>query len=536
MVMEKGRVRYPIGQQSFRKLREDKCVYVDKTRYISELLWTSNFIFLSRPRRFGKSLLLSTIEAYFRGEKELFEGLWLGEHETEWKQYPVLHFDMTNTLGQNAAQMTDYLLSCCKVYENSYGLEVEETTDIGRRFSTLIKAVKEKANQRVVILIDEYDKGILETMDDPERLEPMSVVLRAFYSQPKAMSAYVQFCMITGVSRFPNYTLFSGPNNLTDISMNQDFASICGITQEELKENFEPGINAIAQSHGWTVDDTIEALRLKYDSYRFTRGQEKVYNPYSLLNAFSTRELDDFWIKSGTSKVFVKYLSQSTFDLLELQDLWVTKRRIEDIFKKDDSIPLLYQTGYLTIADTRGDLFRLAIPNGEVRNALVEELLPRYTGISEDRLPILLQNLREKLNAGDAEGWIRELQAFIAKIPYHLFSTPRKSKDGDEDFGISHLEATYHIIVNIIFQMMSVEARSEIAVSGGRIDMVIETHRYVYVIEYKLDGTPREALMQIDDKGYLLSWRADDRQVIKIGIVFSSRTHTISSWKVTKAT
>ncbi|MCD8386171.1 MAG: ATP-binding protein [Bacteroidales bacterium] len=531
--MKLDRVRYPIGEQSFRKLREDGCVYVDKTHFIPELLWTSNFIFLSRPRRFGKSLLLSTIEAYFRGEKELFDGLWLGEHETEWTQYPVLHFDMTNTICKDAEQMNEYLLSRCEAYEVEYDLNLKPTTDLGVRFSNLIKGVKEKTGTRVVILIDEYDKGILETMDDPKRLEEMSVILRGFYSQPKAMSECVRFCMVTGVARFPNYTLFSGPNNLTDISMNKKFATLCGITQEEMLANFESGIEDIADDHDWSFDDTVEALRLKYDSYRFTRSKEKVYNPFSLLNAFTTTELDDFWVKSGTSKVFVKYLSNANFDLLELQDLWVNKKRMEDIFKKNDSIPLLFQTGYLTIVDTRGDLFRLAIPNGEVRSALVEELIPRYTGISEDQLPVKLQNLREKLWSGDVEDWIVELQSIIGKIPHHLFVKPKKSEEeAEEDFRITHLEATYHIIVNIIFQMVSIEARSEIAVSGGRIDMVIENKRYVYVIEYKLDGTPEEALKQIDEKGYLLSWSADGRQVFKIGIVFSSKNHTISSWKV----
>ncbi|MCC8114646.1 MAG: ATP-binding protein [Bacteroidales bacterium] len=531
--MKTERVRYPIGIQSFSKLRQSGCRYVDKTHFIPELLWTSDFIFLSRPRRFGKSLLLSTLEAYFQGEKELFKGLWIEEHETEWKRYPVLRFDMTNTEGQSAEQMRSYLLKCCKTYEIYYSIDADDTDDIGVRFSNLIREVKEKTDTRVVILIDEYDKGILETMDDQKRWEAMSIVLRAFYSQPKAMDEYVRFCMITGVARFPNYTLFSGPNNFTDISMNKKFASICGITQEELLENFESGINDIADNHDWSFDDTVEALRLKYDSYRFTRSHEKVYNPFSLLNAFTTTELDDFWVKSGTSKVFVKYLSNANFDLLELQDLWVNKRRMEDIFKKNDSIPLLFQTGYLTIADTRGDLFRLAIPNGEVRSALVEELIPRYTGISEDKLPIKLQNLKEKINDGDIDGWIVELQSIIGKIPYHLFAKPKKSEEeAEEELHISHLETTYHIIVNIIFQMVSIDARSEIAVSGGRIDMVIENKNYVYVIEYKLDGTPEEALRQIDDKGYLIPWSADGRQVFKIGIVFSSQTHSISSWKV----
>lgn len=531
--MEK-RVKYPLGQQSFRNVRESGCLYVDKTHYIPELMWTSDFIFLSRPRRFGKSLLLSTLECYFRGEKELFEGLTIYEEEKEWVKYPVLHFDMSRCNGQSAEGMKAFLFSQLKYYENKYEVLAESNTDdVGVYFSSLIEAVSRKMGQKVVILIDEYDKGITEIMDDPVRLEEMSIVLRAFYSQPKAMSKYVRFSMITGVSRFPNYTLFSGPNNYTDISLNENFAGICGITQQELQENFSQGLRILSERKGWTMEETIEELRLKYDSYRFTASLEKVYNPYSLLYVFTDNRLSNYWIKSGISKVFVKYLSNTNFDLLELQDLWVNQARMEDIFRKDDKIPLLFQTGYLTIVDTRGDdLYRLAIPNGEVRSTLLEQLLPRYTGINENELPIKFHSLKEKLTHGDITGWIKELQSIIAKIPSHLFAKPKKheAEEDSELARISHLEATYHIIVNIIFQMISVDAHSEIAVSGGRIDMVAETLKYVYVMEFKLDGTPEEALRQIDDKGYHLSWVPDGRKVYKIGIVFSSTTRTIIAW------
>lgn len=532
--MEK-RVRYPLGQQNFRKVRESGSLYVDKTHYIPELMWTSDFIFLSRPRRFGKSLLLSTLESYFRGEKELFEGLAIYEEEKDWGRYPVLHFDMSRCNGQSAEGMRAFLFSQLKSYEQEYEIVAESNTDdVGVYFSSLIKAVSQKVGRKVVILIDEYDKGVTEIMDDPVRLEAMSIVLRAFYSQPKAMSKYVHFSMITGVTRFPNCTLFSGPNNYTDISLNENFAGICGITQQELQDNFSQGLRVLGERKGWSMEETVEELRLKYDSYRFTASHEMVYNPYSLLYVFTDNRLSNYWIKSGISKVFMKYLSDANFDLLELQDLWVNQARMEDIFRKDDNIPLLFQTGYLTIVDTRGDdLYRLAIPNGEVRSTLLEQLLPRYTGINENELPLKFHNLKEKLTHGDIDGWIRELQTIIAKIPSYLFTKPKKTEEEEDSelARISHLEATYHIIVNIIFQMLSVDARSEIAVSGGRIDMVAEALKYVYVMEFKLDGAPEEALRQIDDKGYHLSWNAEDRKVFKIGIVFSSTTRTISTWE-----
>ncbi|MCD8386581.1 MAG: ATP-binding protein [Bacteroidales bacterium] len=532
--MIENRVRYPIGEQDFKKLRENGCVYVDKTYLIPELTWGGGFLFLARPRRFGKSLLLSTLHYYFDGAKELFEGLWIGEHEKEWKRYPVLHFDMSRCAAQSADEMKGFLHRRLEEYEKKYEIGPNgNIEDVGERFSILIQSISEKAECNVVILIDEYDKGILETMDDPARLEDMSIILRAFFSQPKAMSKYVHFCMVTGVARFPNYTLFSGPNNLSDISMNRRFASICGITQQELVDNFQPGIAELGEFNDWTKEETIEALRLKYDSYRFTPSQEKVYNPFSLLNAFYHGELDNYWIKSGISRVFVKYLSRSEFDLLELQDLWVDKKRMEDIFRKEDSIPLLFQTGYLTIVETKGQsLFRLAIPNGEVRSALVDQLLPRYLGINVDRLPMLLEDLKEKVLSADIDGWIKELQQLVSKVPYHLYG--KTSDEGEEDTNVNSIERferTYHIIVHIIFQLLSLDARSEICVSGGRIDMVVETSKLIYVIEFKLDGKPQEAIAQIDSKSYLLSWSADGRAVYKIGIVFSSQNRSISDWE-----
>lgn len=285
--MERQKVRYPIGEQDFREVRENGCVYVDKTHFIPDLIWAGKFLFLSRPRRFGKSLLLSTLHYYFKGDKELFDGLWIANHEKKWTHYPVLHFDFSRCSAQNAEEMKAFLHRRLGEYEEEYGLKTNsDVEDAGERFGTLIKSISLKTGLHVVILIDEYDKGIMETMDDQPRLDAMTIVLRAFFSQPKAMTAHVKFCMVTGVARFANYTLFSGPNNFSDISMTRDFASICGITQDELIENFQPGIAKIKEYNNWSTEETIEALRLKYDSYRFTASKEKVYNPFSLLNAF----------------------------------------------------------------------------------------------------------------------------------------------------------------------------------------------------------------------------------------------------------
>lgn len=535
------KVNYPLGEHDFRELRRKGQLYVDKTQYVARLVTCEKFVFLSRPRRFGKSLLLSTIEYYFRGEKELFEGTWIGEREKDWEKYPVLHFDMTQTKGLDAENMNTFIHHCLEEYEKSYGVEINNRlSDVGLRFSTLIKAIYSKTNKQVVILIDEYDKGILETLDASESAqEAMSAELRAFYSQPKATTKYIKFCMVTGVARFGSYTLFSGPNNYTDISMNTKYAAICGITQQELNDYFKIGIEDLATEMGWNIENTLSVLRQKYDSYRFTHYDILVYNPFSLLNVFNENKVGNYWIKSGTSKVFVKYLTRSEFDLMELKALWVDQQRMEGKYTREDSIPLLFQTGYLTIkevdCDERGNLlYRLDIPNGEVRNALVDQLMPLYMGISDTEFTIKSRELKRKFNSGDVPGWISELKSMISKIPYRLFNPGRQETEEDKANSIIRLEKTYHIIVMMIFQMLSIDARSEMSVSGGSIDMVAQTNRYVYVMEFKLDGASEEALAQIDTNGYALPWCADGRTVYKIGIVFSSEYRTISDYQFVK--
>ncbi|MCC8114281.1 MAG: ATP-binding protein [Bacteroidales bacterium] len=541
--METRKVKYPVGEHDFGELRRGGFVYVDKTRYVYDVNALGKFIFLARPRRFGKSLLLSTFESYFRGEKELFAGTWLGNHEKEWIKYPVLHFDMSETSGKDAEVMNLYLNERLAEYEEDYELPNKAyLNDIGSRFSTLIRGIYRKTGQQVVILIDEYDNGILETLDSSkEEQEAMSNILRAFYKQPKAMTRYVKFCMVTGVARFGSYTLFSGPNNYLDISMMDEYASICGITQRELVDNFEEGILKIANKREETREEAIEDLRQKYDSYRFTESLDLVYNPFSLLCAFIEGRLDNFWIKSGTGKVFIKYLTRSEFDLLELEKLKVTRERMESKYSKTDTIPLLFQTGYLTIKEVEDSkLYRLGIPNGEVRSALVNQLMPTFMGISEDYFPELLAKLQRKVKDGDVKGWIEELQSLISKIPHQLFGPTdsqlkdEKEKEKAKSQSIARFERTYHLIVHMAFQMLAVDARSEISIAGGRIDMVVSTNKYVYVMEFKLDGTTAEALNQIDEKGYLLPWQADGRIVYKIGIVFSSKDRNISSYEYRK--
>lgn len=529
-------IRYPVGEHSFRELRRGGFLYVDKTYYVARLITQGKFIFLSRPRRFGKSLMLSTIECFFKGEKELFEGTWIYSRVKEWEKYPVLHFDMSETAAESSKDIKDYLFDCFTRYEHHYDVRLPiGKDDIGRRFNNLIKSVHSATGKQVVILIDEYDKGILETLDQEEEREKMSNVLRTFYSQPKAATESVKFCMVTGVARFGSYSLFSGPNNYFDISMSSDYAGICGITLTEMLENFQHGITELSKIKDVSREEMIEELKIKYDSYRFTQSQELVFNPFSLLLAFSEKSLDNFWIKSGVSKVFVKYLSQSEFDIMELEELWVTRDRMEGEYSKTDSIPMLFQMGYLTIKEVLDfRLYRLGIPNGEVRSALVDQLMPKFMGLSEEKFSFLLTNLLSNLKKGDAETWLKDIQSMISKIPYQLFGPKESVGDNPQECNdsISQFERTYHLIIHLICQMIKLQAQSEVSMAGGRADMVIRTNHYIYVIEFKLDGTPQQALAQIDDKGYLLPYQGENKKVFKIGVVFSSTKRNITSWSI----
>ncbi len=514
-------LKYPIGMQSFERLRNDGSVYVDKTEYVWRMTHSgANTYFLSRPRRFGKSLLLSTIEAYFLGKKHLFDGLYLGEHETEWPTYPVIHIDMSDIQATDSKRLEEDLSLTLKKYADRYGVPYNaETGSLGKRFGSLMRDIHDKTGKDVVVLIDEYDKGIIEVLDNAEELEINQDLLRPFFAQIKSCNDILRFCLITGVARFRHYTIFSGFNNPKDISMDTDYAAICGITEEELLGYFTPGIESMAEAEGVAFDAMVGELRLKYDGYRFTRSNTLVYNPFSILNCFDEQSMDDFWIKSGNSKVFVKYLAKSDFDVTKIEYVRSDKEEMEGTFKADNPIPLLFQTGYLTIKDFKRGRYYLGIPNGEVRKALVDELVPQYMGTSLSNFRTRLDDIQDAVMDGEPETLLVNLQSLFASVPYQDIDVPR-------------LEKYYHVMVYQIFLMLGIDARSEISMSGGRIDLLVKAQHYVYVMEFKLDGSPEEALAQIDSHAYALPWKADGRKVFKIGVNFSSVTRTLTSWAI----
>ncbi|MCC8115139.1 MAG: ATP-binding protein [Bacteroidales bacterium] len=519
---------YPIGLQDFAEIRQSGKVYIDKTSYVYRLAHGNKYYFLSRPRRFGKTLLLSTLEYFFQGRKDLFEGLEIEKLEKDWRSYPVLHFDFSTIEADTDQTLKGDIEYLLEQYEQEYGVEFQvaegkRQPSLGQRFGNLIKSVHKVTGKEVVVLIDEYDKGILEVIKHEKKLNKNRRVLRNFFTQLKANDKHLRFVMLTGVSRFRHLTIFSGLNNLTDISMSTDYACVCGITIEEMRAYLNPGISGLAEAKSMDADSMIEVILQKYDGYRFSSEDQHVCNPYSLLKVLQDKKLNSYWVMTGTSKVFIDYISESDFVLDDLLTQWYDEDTLASTFDSKKPVPLLYQTGYLTIKEAKDDKFyQLSIPNGEVREALIMQLLPMYMGVASKNIPGRLIALKEKVLSGNIDGWLTDLQSLISTAPYQLLVKDEQNP----------VERFYHLMIYQAFVLLGIEAQSEISVAGGRIDMVAKTPEYIYVMEFKLDGTPAQALKQIDSNGYAIPYSSDGRTLFKIGVTFSSTTHNISKWKI----
>lgn len=519
--MIRNKVKYPLGLQSFEKIRTEGALYVDKTGIIAQLVDSCNYVFLSRPRRFGKSLLLSTLEAYFQGKKKLFEGLEICQYEKKWETYPVLHFDLSRSEANAPEKLEGYLWNQIHKYEDVYNVSVGDCKSVGEAFGWLIERVSLTTGKLCVILVDEYDKGIQETIDDEAALEKNQNLLRPFFSQLKAQDNYIKFAMVTGVARFRHYTLFSGANNLSDISFMEEYAAICGITLDELQQYFQDGIDKLSAKFSKTKEEITKDLLQKYDGYRFTDADVHVFNPFSLLNAFDKGKLGVYWLTSGTSKVFIDFLKQANYDLSQIHGIWATEKQLSSLYDDNDPVPLLYQTGYLTISDYNLDLdeYKLAIPNGEVRGALFEDLAPMYLNLGSNDATKKARELRSCLVKCDLEKFVRILDSLIAKVPYPLFDNDSK-------------ENAYHLIVYCLCLAVGVDNRCEEPMADGRPDLVVFTDKYIYIIEFKLNKSAEFALKQIDDKGYARPYLTDKRAVYRIGASFSSEKRNINHWLV----
>lgn len=522
-------MKYPIGIQSFDRIIEDGYVYVDKTELIYNLTHESSIYFLSRPRRFGKSLLVSTLKNYYLGRKELFRGLAMERLETEWAVHPVFHVDFNGAVFSNAGQLEAMLRDYVEGWERMYGLVPDKELGLGLRFRHVLRAAHEQTGRRAVVLIDEYDKPILDVLDVDASLEDRHRnVLKAFYSVFKAADEHLQFVLLTGVTKFSQVSVFSGFNQPKDISMDGRYEALCGITQDEIDRYFPQPIADMAADYRCTPGEMKQRLKLQYDGYHFSKRLTDVYNPFSLLNALDSRSVDDYWFRSGTPTYLIRLLAHFNENINELTGKYYRPEEFVD-YKADVErpLPMIFQSGYLTIKnyDFQFNTFLLDFPNNEVKNGFLTMLATSYLKPQEE-MGTWIRSVVVTLQEGDTDRLRTLFTSFLASIPYTM-----RRKEGEAERE-RYFQYTFYLIMRLV-SVYTVYV--EKAQSQGRVDCVVETPQYVYIFEFKLDGTAAEALQQIEDRGYAREYAADTRQLYRVGVGFSSETGTVSDWAVVQA-
>ena len=520
--------KYPVGIQTFSEIIKENYIYVDKTDLVWELAHYAKFIFMIRPRRFGKSLLTSTLDSYFRGDRELFEGLKIMPLEKEWTQYPVLHLDLSVAKGQdNAEELRETLMWMMEPLTSVYGHKSTETTP-GKLITGLIHRAVEKTGKQVAVIIDEYDAPLLDVLHTQATLDAMRKVMQEFYVPLKANEAYIKFCFITGITKFSQLSIFSTINNLKNVSLLPRFATICGFTEQEVQTVFKEDIVAMAKYFKLTPEAMYAKIKFKYDGYHFAGGAEAVFNPFSLLNALGDRMLRNYWFASGTPTFLIKQLQHFHTDITSLDSLDVPESAFDQPTENmKDALPLLYQSGYLTIKDYDPDTeaYYLAIPNQEVRVGYIYGLLPTYTGLNSGDVQIgFAAKFWKALKQGDIDLAMRHMQSYLAGIPY-VEGFKQKLAEAKTKEGF------YEYTFYLIFSMLNVYARTQVKVAGGRVDMVIFMPDAIYVMELKVGDTARHALEQIEARGYAKPYCSDGRRVVKVGIRFDTDKHTVDEWE-----
>ena len=514
--------RYPIGIQNFEDLRNNDCVYIDKTALIYHLTHTNKIYFLSRPRRFGKSLLVSTLEAYFSGKKELFEGLAMEQLEKEWTVYPVLHIDFSRTKYTTIEDLQEQLNLYLSEWERTYGKNEEETS-YAARLTGLLQRIYQQTGKQAVVLIDEYDAPLLDSNSDSALQGQLRTEMRKFFSPLKAQGQYLRFLFLTGISKFSQMSIFSELNNLQNISMSDDYSAICGITEQELLSQMQPDIERIAQANNETYEEACRHLKRQYDGYHFHPNGEGVFNPFSVLNAFFSKEFGNYWFQTGTPTFLVELLKESDYDLRLLMDGIETAASAFTEYRADrkNPIPLIYQSGYLTIKDYDREfrLYRLGFPNDEVRYGFLNFLLPFYTAVTDEERSFYIGKFVQELRTGNVDAFMHRFEAFFADFPYEL---------NDQT------ERHYQVIIYLIFKLMGQFTQAEVYSSRGRADAVVRTPKFIYIFEFKLNGTVEQAMEQIEEKGYAFPYTAEDQQVIKVGVEFSAEKRNVERWMVAK--
>ena len=508
--------RYPIGQSDFADIVESNYVYVDKTDLLYRLTHDSKYYFLSRPRRFGKSLMLSTLDAYFQGERELFEGLAISQLETEWKHYPVIQLTMGGEDFSKIEILESHLHG--EVNDNLRKLKLEaEGESPARRFKSLIQAAAEKYGENAVILIDEYDKPMLDTRHYDDNLHSeIKRLLRGFYGVIKESAKYIRFVMITGVTKFSHVNIFSGLNNLRDISLDPQYNALCGISESEMAEYFSEDMKVFADRNGMTPEEAAREFKIHYDGYRFASEGENIYNPFSTIQAFANMRFGNYWFTSGTSDHLIKELQHNHYNFEKIEGVRLSELSLmsEPSIERTPNA-LLYQAGYLTIKDFKHGMYTLGFPNKEVSSSFYNVLLRYLVPVQEEQFSAML--LSAYAQEGDVESMMEMLQIGLS----HFNHTEMKKPE---------YEYHFKVILKTLLMAASLSVEGEVSTPAGRIDMVLTTKQTIYLFEFKLDSTPEIALQQIDDKDYPFRYYGDARQVVKIGANFSTDLRRLTGW------
>ena len=512
--------KLPIGIQSFEDLRNKGFKYVDKTAIVYKLVTEGKYYFLSRPRRFGKSLLLNTFESYFLGKRELFNGLAIAEQEHDWTEYPVLHLDLNTQKYDSPEALSTLLDEEVTKWERIYGKDESESA-IGRRFQGIIRRAYEKTGRQVVILVDEYDKPMLQAIGNTELQEAYRATLKGFYGALKSMDGCIRFAFLTGVTKFGKVSVFSDLNNLRDISMLPQYFDICGITETELRANFETEVSELADAQKMTTEETYAALRENYDGYHFCEEDlPGIYNPFSLLNAFANRRIDYYWFETGTPTYLMELLKQHDYVLPDLEHEEPDADTLNSVdIASTNPIPVIYQSGYLTIKgyDPDFELYRLGFPNREVKQGFLKYLMPYYANTVQGKSGFEISRFVRSLREGDIEAFMERLQSFLSACPYEL--EPQQER---------HFQSVMFILTSLCGYYVEIEEHT----NKGRMDMTIKTKDYIYIFEFKFNKSAEEALAQINEKGYAERFQSDGRQIVKVGVNFSTACRNIDRWIV----
>ena len=511
---------YPVGIQTFKTVREGNYLYVDKTKYIVDFRKKQmRYVFLSRPRRFGKSLFASTLQAYFEGHKELFEGLAIADYEKEWVKHPVLHFDLSGAKHMDDVMLNSYLNLELEKYEELYGKKESENYP-NERLEGIVKRAYEQTGRKVVVIIDEYDAPLLDVVHEKDNLHKLRLIMQNFYSPLKKLDPYLEFTFLTGITKFSQLSIFSELNNLDNISMYDQYSAICGISMTELTTVMKPDVEGLGRALGMTYDECLDELRRYYDGYHFSKHSEDIFNPFSLIRALNSQDITSYWFGSGTPTYIIKLLQKYHVNVTDIEkdgtdvdDFDVSPEQMTS------ALPLLYQSGYLTIKKYNPMLrrYKLGYPNTEVKIGMLKSLAPNYLSPISAENSSLVGDLVELLYDGKAEKCMERLRAYLASISNRL------SNKNERDF-----QTVFYLIFNLMGAYIRVEEDSAI----GRADAVVHMPDAVYVFELKFDGSAEDAIKQIDEKGYLIPYSADGKRLVKIGVNYDSDQRTIVDWIV----